>query len=113
MKKALESLHNKFKSGNSVPVSQAIVTRAEYEAVKAELDACKAQAIELVLEQGFEFSYESSPFDNDWAININDIKEYAAKIGGGEVKKVIEVLAASSSTCNTAKDYSAKFGGVE
>ena len=45
--KELESLHNKFKSGNSIPVGQAVVTRAEYEALQAELDAYKAHVAEL------------------------------------------------------------------
>lgn len=46
----IESIDQKFKSGNDVAVSRAIVTREEWEAVKAELftpeqvrDACEKE----------------------------------------------------------------------
>lgn len=39
---SIETLHNKFKSGNSIPVKRSTISRAEYESVVSEFEELEA-----------------------------------------------------------------------
>ena len=45
--------------------------------IKAKIEA---DAINLVLEQGYEFSIEMGEWDSAWVINIKDIENYRDKL---------------------------------
>jgi hypothetical protein len=53
MNKYIESFINKFKSGNSVAVSQAVIKREEYDAIKQKIDD-----MESALSDSNEMLYE-------------------------------------------------------
>ena len=50
---------------------------------KVSINKVRADAVRSVTEQGFEYSVEHGPWDNDWVISQYVINDYANKIEAG------------------------------
>jgi hypothetical protein len=57
-----------------------LALREELEVLKQSIPKIKADAIRSVTEQGFEYSVEHGPWDNDCVISQYVINDYADKI---------------------------------
>ena len=84
----LDSFHRKFKSGNSVPVPQAVIKRKEYEAIVA-----KVQELETMLK----------------SVKDGDVDRLLAKIGAAlnEIKAdgIEEMLDGGTMYCGVNDSY--------
>ena len=93
MKDELESFHNKFRSGNSVTVGQAVVTRAEYEAIQSEIEASNAK-IDRLTSRGIE--------DMRYQLDLQKkyLLESAAQINGLNYSLTMLIGSATNNTGN-------------